>query len=93
MARKTLVLTADGGYKGWTLSALFQLRDGRRDGTGSLPAWRTLDLTVGKEFSFNDGMVLGVSVSGRNLTDCRYDIIRDYPMPGRHFMAALEFRF
>lgn len=93
VARKTLVLTADGGYKGWTLSALFQLRDGRRDGTGSLPAWRTLDLTAGKEFSFGDGMVLGVSVSARNLTDCRYDIIRDYPMPGRHFMAALEFRF
>ena len=93
VARKTLVLTADGGYKGWTLSALFQLRDGRRDGTGALPAWRTLDLTAGKEFSFNDGMVLGVSVSARNLTDCRYDIIRDYPMPGRHFMAALEFRF
>ena len=93
VARKTLVLTADGGYKGWTLSALFQLRDGRRDGTGSLPAWRTLDLAAGKEFSFGDGMVLGVSVSARNLTDCRYDIIRDYPMPGRHFMAALEFRF
>ena len=93
VARKTLVLTADGGYKGWTLSALFQLRDGRRDGTGSLPAWRTLDLTAGKQFSFGDGMVLGVSVSARNLTDCRYDIIRDYPMPGRHFMAALEFRF
>ena len=93
VARHTLVLTGETGYKGWALSALFQLRDGRRDGSGTLPAWRTLDLSAGKEFSLGGGMQLALKAIARNLLDCRYDIIRDYPMPGRNFLVAAEFRF
>ena len=93
VARHTLVLTGEASYKGWALSALFQLRDGRRDGSGTLPAWRTLDLSAGKEFSLGGSMQLALKAIARNLLDCRYDIIRDYPMPGRNFLVAAEFRF
>ena len=93
VARHTLVLTADAGWKGWALGAIFNLRRGRRDGTGEMPDWNTLDLTAGKEFSIGDGMTLGLKAAARNLLDCRYDIIRDYPMPGRSFLGGIEFRF
>ena len=93
VARHTLVLTADAGWKGWALGAIFNLRRGRRDGTGEMPDWNTLDLTAGKEFSLGDGMTLGLKAAARNLLDCRYDIIRDYPMPGRSFLGGIEFRF
>lgn len=93
VARHTLVLTADASWKGWGLGAVFNFRDGRRDGSGEMPAWNTLDLTAGKEFKLGAGLALGIKFMARNLLDCRYDIIRDYPMPGRSFMGGIEFKF
>ena len=93
VARHTLVLSADGAWRGWSLGLLFNFRSGRRDGTGEMPDWHTLDLTAGKDFRFGEGLVLGLKFIARNLTDCRYDIVRDYPMPGRSFLGGVEFKF
>lgn len=93
IARNSLVLAAEGEWKGWSLEAVYNLRSGRRDGTGEMPDWRTLDISAGKQFRLQGGMTLGLNIHARNLTDCRYDIIRDYPMPGRSLLAGLEFRF
>ena len=93
VARHTLVLSADASWKGWALGAVFNLRSGRRDGTGEMPSWNTLDVTAGKEFNLGGGMVLGLNAIARNLTGCSYEIIRDYPMPGRNFLCAVQLRW
>lgn len=93
VARHALVFTADASWKGWALGALFNLRGGRRDGTGEMPAWNTLDLQAGKDFSLGKGMSLGARLSVRNMLNCRYDVIRDYPMPGRSLSGGIEFKF
>ncbi|MCR5325411.1 MAG: TonB-dependent receptor [Bacteroidales bacterium] len=93
VAKHTVVLTAVIGWKGWRLEPVFNLRGGRCDGTGELPDWQTLDVTAGKDFNLPGNMVLSLNVIGRNLLDCRYDIVRDYPMPGRSFLAGLSFVF
>ena len=30
---------------------------------------------------------------GRNLLDCRYEMVRDYPMPGRSVLGGFTFKF
>lgn len=93
VAKHTVVLTADLEWKGWYLMPVFNLRSGRCDGTGDLPDWNTLDVSAGKDIRLPGAMILGIKLTGRNLLDCRYDIVRDYPMPGCSFLAGLDFRF
>lgn len=93
VARHTVVLLANAAWKGWGLDAAWQLRAGRQDASGEMPDWSTLDLGFGKDFCLGKAGVLGLKLRARNLLDCRYEIIRDYPMPGRNFLAGLEYRF
>ena len=93
MARHTLVLGGDVDWKGLSLNAVFNLRAGRRDGTGEMPDWNTLDLTLGKSFCLGKAGVIGIKASAYNLFNNRYEVIRDYPMPGRSFLAGLEYKF
>ena len=62
------------------------------DSTGELPDWNTLDLRMGRKFSCGDGEV-NVYLKARNLTDCRYEIVRGYPAPGRSLLLGAEFKF
>jgi outer membrane cobalamin receptor len=93
VARHTVVLSGDVDWKGLNLNAVYNLRAGRRDGTGEMPNWNTLDLTLGKSFCLGKAGVLGVKVSAYNLFNKRYQVIHDYPMPGRSFMAGIEYKF
>ena len=50
------------------------------------------------DFSYGDGMKrtnndLSLKLSVRNITDCRYETVSGYPMPGRSVMGGIEYRF
>lgn len=93
IARHTVVVSADAAWKGWALGATWNLRSGRRDAAGELPDWNTLDVQAGKDFRLGRAGMLGLKVIGRNLLDCRYEAVSGYPMPGRSFLATLEYKF
>lgn len=93
IARHTVVLNGLLSWKGWSMNPLWQLRSGRSDGYGELPDWNTLDLSLGKSFSLGNGGTLAMKVSARNLFDARYEVVSGYPMPGRSFMAGVEYKF
>ena len=93
VARHTAVLAADIAAAGWRLDALWNWRGGRFDASGQMPDWNTLDLTLRKGFRLCSGSELAFFVSVRDLLDCRYELVRDYPMPGRSVLGGVEFKF
>lgn len=92
IARHTASLAADASRCGWRLDAVWNVRSGRYDSSGELPSWNTLDASLSKAFSLG-GCTLTAMVSGRNLLDCRYDMVRDYPMPGRSILGGIQIAF
>ena len=93
IARHSAVLSAQAGYRSWKARLNWKLRSGRRDSYGELPSWNSLDLDLSRGFSFGKRCGMGVVLSARNLTDCRYEAVRYYPVPGRSFIAGVEFKF
>ncbi len=93
VARNTVVLAADIAVAGWRLDALWNWRGGRFDASGQMPDWNTLDLSLRKGFRLCGSSELGFFVSVRDLLDCRYELVRDYPMPGRSVLGGIEFKF
>ena len=92
VAAHTLVVNPLVSCQGWMLSATWNLRAGRRDAAGAMPDWNTLDAQLGKDFALGN-YSLGLRITGRNLLDCRYEAVTGYPMPGRHVMGGIIFRF
>ena len=92
MARHTVVLDASVSWKGFSLAPLWQLRAGRTDSMGEMPDWNTLDVNLSKAFNIAKSSLL-LKFSARNILDCRYETVSGYPMPGRNFIAGVEFRF
>lgn len=92
VAKHSVLVNPVVGWKGWKLGVNWNLRAGRRDSVGEMPNWNTLDAQLAKEFRFA-GCVLELSVMGRNLTDCRYDMVSGYPMPGRSVIGGISFAF
>lgn len=93
IAKNTVVLAGDIALAGWRLDAVWNWRDGRFDASGEMPDWNTLDLTLAKDFKLGHVGVLSLNVSARNLLNCRYELVRDYPMPGRSFLGGFTFKF
>lgn len=93
IARHTVVLRGGLQWKNWTLTPLWQLRSGRTDGYGKLPSWNTLDITLAKSFNIRRAGEFKLSISARNLLDCRYETVSGYPMPGRNIIGGIEFKF
>lgn len=92
-SKHLISVNADAGYSGWTLNALWQMRAGRSDGYGPLPAWNTLDVAFSKNFSLGKSHVIGLKIMVKNILDCRYETVSGYPMPGRSFMGGVEYKF
>ena len=93
IARHTVILDGSVRWKGWGLNPLWQLRAGRTDGTGDIPAWNTLDIHVSKSLSFNGFNELRLQFSAKNIFDKRYEVVSGYPMPGRNFLVGAMFKF
>lgn len=92
VARNTVIVDGELSWKGWSLLPVWQLRAGRTDGTGELPDWNSLDITLVKAFSFS-GCGLTAKISARNIADMRYEVVSGYPMPGRNMICGIEFKF
>lgn len=93
IARNTAMLDASLAYSGWKLSAVWNIRAGRRDSLGEMPDWNTLDLSFRKDFKLPAGMILGFEIVARNITDTRYETASGYPMPGRSFTGGVKCKF
>jgi len=93
IAKNTVVLAGDIALAGWRLDAVWNWRGGRFDSNGEIPDWNTLDLTLRKDFTLGKVGVLGLNISVRDLLDCRYELVRDYPMPGRSILGGFTFKF
>ena len=76
-----------------TFGAAQMARSGRFDANGEMPDWNTLDLSLSKDFRLGRVGVLGLNVTVRDLLDCRYELVRDYPMPGRSVLGGFTFKF
>ena len=93
MSKHSVVLDASVAWKGFELNPRWILRSGRYDSAGELPDWNTLDITLSKNFVLPATSDLTVFVSGRNIFDCRYELVSGYPMPGRNILAGLTYSF
>ena len=77
---------------GWKITASWCFRGGRMDSEGELPDWNTLDIRIGRTVR-KEGNEVEVYLKARNLCDCRYEVIRWYPAPGRSLMLGAEISF
>ena len=93
IAKNTVVLAADAALSGWRFDALWNWRGGRFDASGEMPDWNTLDLSLRKDFNLGRIGVLSLNVAVKDLLDCRYELVRDYPMPGRSVLGGFTFKF
>lgn len=92
-SRHTVVVTGVASYEGWTVNAAWNYRGGRRDAYGEMPDWNTVDLVLGKSVGLGTGKALAFRIIGRNLADCRYELVTGYPMEGRSLTGGIEFSF
>lgn len=93
VCKHNLSLSADVSYKKWTAQMVWNYREGRQDSSGPLPAWSTLNITLSRSFRLGKDSEIQAHISGKNLLDCRYEIVRDYPMPGRNIIGGINIKF
>ena len=93
VARHTVVLAGDFSVAGWRIDALWNWRGGRFDASGEMPNWNSLDLSLRKTVKLCEDSALTFFITGKDLLDCRYELVRDYPMPGRSILGGIEFKF
>lgn len=93
VARHTASVSADISRQGWTLSGNWNGRMGRYDSYGEMPSWNTLDISLKKDIDLGGASHLSLYGSVKNILDCRYEIVREYPVPGRNFIFGMDFNF
>lgn len=89
--RHNLNLNANLNTKGWDMLLSWILRAGRRDSSGEMPDWNSLDLKISRSFVFGRNDIM-LYLSGNNLLDERYESVRDYPMPGRSIRIGIIYK-
>lgn len=83
-------------YKDWGLNYSLIYTGSRYDANQDnidynyLPPWRTHDLSLQKKFDFN-GIGIYAVAEINNLWNEYYDVILNYPMPGRNYRFTLKF--
>lgn len=81
-------------YRKWDLNYSFIYVGERYDGSANIRAnyvqpWYTHDMSAGYSFSI-DRIGMKVSVEANNLFNQQYEVIRNYPMPGRNYKLILK---
>ncbi|MGL6128514.1 TonB-dependent receptor plug domain-containing protein [Chryseobacterium artocarpi] len=90
----SFTLMAD--YKDWSFnySTIYvgKRYDGQLDNIRAnfIQPWYTHDLSVQKKFTL-DGHPFKVNLEMNNVFNQHYDVVRNYPMPGRNFKLSLNF--
>lgn len=88
------ILTLD--YKSWGLNYSFIYVGKRYNGNknnikrNEIQPWYTHDLSLQKQFSLH-GHSLKVSLETNNLANQYYEVVTNFPMPGRNFRLILNF--
>lgn len=54
--------------------------------------WYTHDLSINKELKLK-GLVVDLTLECNNLLDQQYDVVLNYPMPGRNWKAIMKLKF
>lgn len=91
VARHSVVLDATVAWNGLEFNPRWSMKAGRTDSAGALADWNTLDLNLYRPFRIRNAGVITVRLAARNILDSHYELVSGYPMPGRRFMACLEF--
>ena len=91
VARHSVVLDATVAWNGLEFNPRWNMKAGRTDSAGALADWNTLDLNLNRPFRIRNVGVITVRLAARNILDSHYELVSGYPMPGRSFMAGLEF--
>ncbi len=92
VARHTASASANLSWKGWRAVLNYNLRAGRSDTSGEMPAWNTMDVAFSKTFDIRIAEMT-VLLKGSNLWNEKYEIIRYYPVPGISFTGGIELCF
>lgn len=58
-----------------------------------VPAWYTHDLSISYGWQLQKNIKTKVLLSLENVLDQQYDVIENYPMPGRNFKLGVQFEF
>ena len=58
-----------------------------------VPAWYTHDLAFNYHWSLSDRFKASVLLSLDNVLNQHYDVIENYPMPGRNFKTGIQIDF
>ncbi|MDR2235951.1 MAG: TonB-dependent receptor [Chryseobacterium sp.] len=92
----TLTFTMMADYKDWSFNYSFMYTGERYDAqlnnirANYLQPWYTHDLSVQKKFNWHSHQIkAGLEVN--NVLDQHYDVVRNYPMPGRNFKLIVSF--
>lgn len=93
VARHSLYLGAKSSYRLWSTEVKWTYRASRRDSSGPLPRWNTLDLSFGRELRLRHCGPVLLKVDMENLCSQRYELVRDYPMPSFSITGGVEFKF
>ena len=86
--------TVSVSYKGWRLEYTYLYTGTRYTSSANLPSsemqpWSTHDISLSKDFTGG----LSMSVTAGNILNRQYEVVRNYPMPGRSIMAAVSYSF
>lgn len=54
------------------------------------PSWYTHDVNIGRQLSFGDKLTISISAEANNILNQQYDVVLNYPMPGRNWKAILK---
>ena len=90
--RHSATTAGDVAAGGWKLSSSWCFRGGRMDSEGPLPDWNTLDICVSRKISRGRDEAT-VYLKAGNICDCRYEVVRHYPAPGRSLMLGASVKF
>lgn len=93
VSRHSLSLGAYGGYRHWGADMRWTFRSSRRDSSGPLPQWNTLDVTLGREIALRGGHSLKLKADLENVCSQRYELVRDYPMSGFGIRGGVVLKF
>lgn len=89
---------ANATYKKWNFNYSFiytglRYSRGYNESDASLPAWYTSDMALRRDLCLSKKIQLGLSFEVNNLFNQKYDVVQNYPMPGRNFRIGCLFNF
>jgi len=93
IAKHSLSVNAAATFKGWSAESEWNLRSGRKDMSGQMPDWNTLDIFLKKSFNLGKAGIPALKLSFKNITDNRYEFVSGYPMPGFSVTGGFEYVF